>query len=109
MSGLGASHPSDPPGHGKIRMVSMKPCGEDPDRVTVIAYLTEHLDLDRVYTVLKDDNEITQCILSKDTGFLYAKSGDTRILLNREGKVTVFNAFNEQEAQNLISKIHGGE
>lgn len=103
MSGLGASHPSDPP--GRIRMVSMKPCGEDPDRVTVIAYLTENLDIDRVYTVLKDDNEITQCILSKDTGFLYAKSGDTRILLNREGKVTVFNAFNEQEAQNLISKI----
>ncbi len=109
MSGLGASHPSDPPGHGKIRMVSMKPCGEDPDRVTVIAYLTENLDIDRVYTVLKDDNEITHCILSKDTGFLYAKSGDARILLDRRGKVTVFNAFNEQQAHNLIRKIHGGE
>ena len=88
-------------------MVSMKPCGEDPDRVTVIAYITEHLDIGRVYSVLKDDNEITHCILSKDTGILYAKSGDTRILLDRQGKVTVLNAINQRQVENLIRKIFG--
>jgi len=77
-------------------MVSMKPCGEDPDRVTVIAYITEHLDIHRVYTVLKEDNEITRCILSKDTEILYAKRGDTRILLDRGGKVTVSNATSQR-------------
>jgi ArsR family metal-binding transcriptional regulator len=88
-----------------MKVRSVKPCSEFPDKVIVICDLDHPLNIKLLSAFLRTSKEFDKTIFLEKSDLAWITSGAKRILVNSNGKITVSGADDIDDALKAVDRI----
>jgi len=88
-----------------MKVRSVRPCSEFPDKLIVICDLDRPLNIKLLATYLKSSKEFDKTIFLEKSDLAWITSGVKKILVNSNGKITVSGADDIDDALKVVDRI----